>query len=189
MNQFIACQADERAKRKFRCFLSGRKQFKKWLKHTHKELQDGVKAVDPNFSNDTTPSNLVPTNSQVHCAGVVKQHEMNLLLQLLSHGSVGFMSKEKHSGWITIMSKNFNSIGIGMQDWKIDHLNSLDSSLHIDVLAGCERNLELHQIDKHHQLLDLLVPGTSKCGIVAHNTMGDILHQAQHDDTMVTAFG
>lgn len=76
-----------------------------------------------------------------------------------------------------------------MQDWKIDHLNSLDSSLNIDVLAGCERNLELHQIDKHHQLLDLLIPRTSKCGIVAHNTMGDILHQAQHGGAMVTAFG
>ena len=58
-------------------------------------------------------------------------------------------------------------------------LNSLVKSLRINIVAGCETNVNWHLIDNAHQLLDLLVPGTGKCGVVSHNTTDDIMQRAQ----------
>lgn len=114
---------------------------------------------------------------------------MNSLLKLLAHGGAGFMAEVKRPGWIRILFKNFNSIGIGTQDWKIDRLNSLIESLHIDVMAGCETNIDWRLVDTANHLLDLLVPGTGKRGVVSHNTTGDVLQRAQRGGTAITALG
>jgi hypothetical protein len=78
---------------------------------------------------------------------------------------------------------------IGTQDWKIDRLNSLVKSLRIDIVAGCETNVNWHLIDNAHQLLDLLVPGTGKRGVVSHNTTNDIMQCAQQGGTAIAALG
>jgi hypothetical protein len=80
------------------------------------------------------------------------------------------MAEEKQPGWIGLLFENFNSIGIGTQDWKIYCLNSLIESLRIDIVSGCETNIDWRLIDDAHQLLDVLVPGTGKRGVVSHNT-------------------
>ena len=72
------------------------------------------------------------------------------------------------------MFENFNSIGIGTQNWKMDRLNHLVKQLQIDVVSGCETNLDWRQASE--SMLDLLAPSQAKKGTVAHNCTGDILH-------------
>eukprot|EP00956_Cyclotella_meneghiniana_P019224 scaffold32771_cov65-Cyclotella_meneghiniana.AAC.1 len=168
-DRFLARKEDERLKRKFRRFLSGTKKFKKRLKPTHEELRDGVKTIDPNLADYTIPANIDVSEAQVRRGEQVEQREMSSLLELLAHGGSGFMSEEKRAGWIRIMFENFNSIGIGIQDWKIGRLNSLIESLRIDILAGAETNLDWRMLDDSQQLLDLLVPGKAKRGLAVNN--------------------
>jgi hypothetical protein len=99
------------------------------------------------------------------------------------------MSEKKRSGWVRLMFENFNSIGVGSQDWKIDRLNSLLESLDIDMLLGCETNVDWRMLGESQQLLDLLRPGTGKRGVVSHNTTGDMLQRAQRGGTVVVALG
>jgi hypothetical protein len=87
------------------------------------------------------------------------------------------------------MFENFNSIGVGTQDWKVDRLNKLIKEHGIDVIAGCETNIDWRQVDSDHQLLDLLVPGMGKCGVISNNITGDLLHRAQRGGTMIAALG
>jgi hypothetical protein len=99
---------------------------------------------------------------------------MSSLLELLAHGGTGFLSEEKRSVWIRIMFENFNSIGIGTQDWKMDRLNLLIESLRTDILTGAETNIDWRLLDESQQLLDLLVPGTAKWGLAVNNITAGI---------------
>ena len=136
-----------------------------------------------------TPANVDVSQLQINRGAEVEQREMNSLLELLSHGGAGFMSERKRPGWIRLMFENFNSIGVGTQDWKIDRLNALIESLEVDVLLGCETNIDWRMLGDFQQLLDLLKPCTAKRGVASHNTTGDMLQQAQRGGTVVTTFG
>lgn len=136
-----------------------------------------------------TPASIDVSQSQINRGAEVEQREMNSLLELFSHGGAGFMSERKRPGWIRLMFENFNSIGVGTQDWKIDRLNALIESLEVEVLLGCETNIDWRMLGDFQQLLDLLKPGTAKRGVVSHNTTGDMLQRAQRGGTVVTTFG
>ena len=83
------------------------------------------------------------------------------VISLLEHGGVGYLDATKRSGWIHIMFENFNSIGIGTQDWKMDCLNHIIRELKIDVLPGCETNTDWRFINPCDQMLDQLTLGTT----------------------------
>lgn len=97
------------------------------------------------------------------------------------------LSQEKRAGWVRIMFENFNSIGIGTQNWKMERLNHLVKDLKIDIVAGYETNLDWRQLPE--SMMDLLSPGQAKKGTVAHNSTGDILHRNQRGGTMISAVG
>ena len=63
------------------------------------------------------------------------------------------LSQEKRAGWVRIMFENFNSIGIGTQTWKMERLNHLVKDLKIDIVAGCETNLDWRQLPE--SMMDL----------------------------------
>ena len=58
-----------------------------------------------------------------------------------------------------------------MQKWKIDKLNALVKQLSIDIVAGCESQVDW-RVSPQMQFMNLLTPGQGVKGIAAHNTTG-----------------
>jgi hypothetical protein len=170
-----------------RQLVSGSKKFKKSLQLSHEELRDGVKSFDKSKEEYTVPQGVDPDLSAVDRASTTEAREINSLLQLLHEGGAGMLSQSKRSGWVRIMFENFNGIGIGTQNWKMDRLNHLVKQLQIDVISGCETNIDWRQVSE--SMLDLLAPAQAKKGTIAHNSTGDILHRNQRGGTMISAIG
>eukprot|EP00956_Cyclotella_meneghiniana_P023606 scaffold46222_cov40-Cyclotella_meneghiniana.AAC.4 len=155
-------------KRRMRQLQSGSKKFMKSLRLSHEELRDGVRTFDRSTADISVPKGVDPDLSAVDRAATTEAREINSLLQLLHEGGVGIISQEKRAGWVRIMFENFNSIGVGTQDWKMDRLNHLIKDLKIDIVAGCETNVDWGQLPE--SMMDLLSPGQAKKGTVAHNS-------------------
>ena len=166
-----ARKLENMAKRKFRRYMSGVKRFRKKIVPTHEELRDGVKVIDPNMADYMIPTGINCPDHEVARAAETEVREMSSLLELLSHGGVGILPEKKRPGWIWILFENFNSIGIGTQDWKMDRLNALVTNLKIDIVAGCETNIDWRQVSIYNQFLDLLQPGKGKkrCSLTQHD--------------------
>lgn len=186
-DRFRSRTMNEAQRKKMRRFISGAKKFKKSLVLTHEDKRDGVKNFDRNHVDYTVPKDIDPDQTAINKGAEVEEREMNSFLQLLSEGGSGYINHDKRPGWIRIMFENFNSIGVGTQDWKIDRINHLIKELSIDVLAGCETNIDWRQTPD--DLLDLLSPVMAKRGLTAHNTTGDLLHKSQRGGVVVTALG
>ena len=186
-DRFRASQMSRRQKKRMRQLTSGSKKFMKTLELSHEELRDGVKTFDRSTADLSVPRGVDPDLSAVAQASSTEAREINSLLQLLHEGGVGMLSQEKRAGWVRIMFENSNSIGIGTQNWKMERLNHLVKDLKIDIVAGCETNLDWRQLPE--SMMDLLSPGQAKKGTVAHNSTGDILHRNQRGDTMISAVG
>ncbi len=67
---------------------------------------------------------------------------MAQLIDVLKDGGVGYIPERKPSGWVRLMFKNWNSLGINTHSWQIDRLNHLIDSLQIDVVVGCESQVD-----------------------------------------------
>eukprot|EP00956_Cyclotella_meneghiniana_P004095 scaffold4965_cov23-Cyclotella_meneghiniana.AAC.3 len=170
-----------------RRFISGVKKFKKTLEITHDDKRGCRSDFDQNVTDYLIPKCIRADAPALNKAADVEGREMNSFLELLSEGGSGYISQDKCSSWIRIMFENYNSIGIGTQDWKMDRLNHLIKELHIDVVASCETNVDWRQTSDG--MLDLLVPRKRKKGCTAHNTTGDLLHKAQRGGVVMTAVG
>ena len=159
-----------------RRFVSGAKKFKKTLALTHEDMSSAQCRSERNDSEYFVPKDINPSQLSVNRAAAVEEREMNSFLGLLSEGGTGYIGQEKRPGWIRVMFENYNSIGIGTQDWKMDRLNQMIKDLSIDVVSGCETNVDWRQ--SNDGMLDLMVPAMGKKGLTAHNTTGDLLHKA-----------
>eukprot|EP00956_Cyclotella_meneghiniana_P022376 scaffold42312_cov96-Cyclotella_meneghiniana.AAC.4 len=159
----------------------------KSIQLSHSELRDVVKSYDKERADYSVPMNIDPDLAAVDRASATEAREINTLLHLLHEGGVGSIGHDKRAGWVRIMFENFNSIGIGTQGWKMDRLNHLIKQLKIDIVSGCETNLDWRQ--QSDDMIDLLAPTQAKRGIVAHNTTGDFLHRNQRGGTMISAIG
>lgn len=104
--------------------------------------------------------------------------EMHHTLEILEDGGMGYRSDKKRNGWVRLMFENWNGVGILTQSWKLDHLNYLIGRLNVDIVAGCECQIDLN----------LLSPGKSKKGIAAHNKMRHI-NRDQMGGTAITRVG
>ena len=66
---------------------------------------------------------------------------MSQLLELLQEGGKGYLPERKAGGWIRIMFKNWNSLGIFTHRWKVDRLNYLTSTSRLTYLQGVSRSV------------------------------------------------
>lgn len=57
-----------------------------------------------------------------------KWRDMHNPLHMLTQNRVSYLGTEKQWGWVRIMFENFNGIGMGLQDWKMDTLNQLSGN-------------------------------------------------------------
>jgi hypothetical protein len=127
-------------KRKYRAFLAGYKKFSNRCIPTDediaKEVRQRGREVDDHHYSFTRGGAF--TSTQTRTALSTEQREMTHLIDLLQDGGVGFMPRRKAGGWIRLMFKNWNSLGISTHTWKMDRLNHLIHSLQVDVVAGCK---------------------------------------------------
>ena len=86
------------------------------------------------------------------------------------------------------MFENWNSLGIGTQSWKVDRLNYLVKNLNIDVLAGCESQIDWSMVDRDNQLLSLIAPCMTTKGIASHNSF-ERIQREQMGGTAIMGVG
>jgi len=169
MARWQARALDAELKRKYRDFNRGSHRFKQQIKVTHDDImrhglgrtQDDTLTSDPLEDTETTPE----AEAQELC-------EFHATLELLSDGGIGYLPSTKRSGRVRLYFENWNSLGIFMQKWKLDKLNALIKQLPIDIVVGCESQVDWRFAPPHMQFTNLLTPGQGVKGIAAHNTTG-----------------
>ena len=157
---------------KYRSFQRGSSKFRRTLIPDHDTLLHAIR------TQGVTPDGLpylgalnAGTNriEEAHATATVNR-EMTKTLELLQDGGVGFMPEKKGPGWIRIMFENWNSLGVSTQAWKVDRLNYLVKHLNIDIIAGCECQVDWTMVHRDKQFLNLVTPGKLTKGIAAHNS-------------------
>lgn len=95
---------------------------------------------------------------------------MRKLIELIDNGGVGYILEQKEHGWVRIMFKNWNSLGVFTHSWKIDRLNYLIKWLNVDIVMGCKSQCDWTMVETDRHFLNLLTPGTARKGIALHNS-------------------
>ena len=164
-------------KKKYRAFNKGTQKFTKKLHCTHEELS----AALVRGPLDKHSSKLFST-SEVKFAGIhgdskecgSDSREMQRMIEFLGDGGVGYMPERKRRGWIRLMFENWNSLGLYTQDWKVDRINYLIKNLSIDVIAGCESQVDWSFVEESKQFLNLFrYGGRAAKGAYSHNSDPD----------------
>ena len=175
---------------KYREFNKGVKSFQRKIRPTFHQLSNAL--VRGHIDSDTCE---VFTTKDVKFAalhgengGSTDQREMERLVELLQDGGVGYLPEKKKRGWIRLMFENWNSLGIFTHSWKVGHLNYLIKSLSIDIVCGCEAQVDWTFVDRGRQFLDIIAPGLAKKGICSHNSTERIARE-QVGGTCIATLG
>jgi hypothetical protein len=168
----------------------GYRQFKKKCKVTDEAIsaalgKQHLEQGDPVLA---TPEVMCPSTRGQAKATDHELREMNQLLSLLQEGGVGYMPSDKRDGWVRLMFKNWNSLGIFTEGWKMDRLSHLIRDLQVDVIAGCETQCDWRFVPPHRQLTQLLCPGRSTVAVAANNT-NESINWEQMGGTALAAIG
>ena len=139
MAKFRLQPADRELKMKYRAFNKGAKQFTARVQVTHLDImnQHSQQSKTDDLSMATLDSEEVPT-----AIWEQEVREFQTTLELLSDGGVGYLPETKHNGRVRLYFENWNSLGLFTQRWKLDKLNETIKHLAVDVVAGCESQVD-----------------------------------------------
>ena len=148
MARWQARALDAELKRKYRDFNRGSHRFKQQIKETQDDImrhglgrtQDDTLTLYPLEDMEPTPE-----------AETQELHEFHATLELLSDRGIGYLPSTKRSGRVRVYFENWNSLGIFTQKWKLDKLNALIKQLSIDIVAGCESQVDWRFAPPHMQ--------------------------------------
>jgi hypothetical protein len=85
--------------------------------------------------------------------------------------------------------EDFNSLGILTQSWKVDKLNAMIKSLNIDILCGCETQVDWRLVPPEKQFLKVIQPGIETKGVAACNTTSRVKTRDQVGGVAAVAIG
>lgn len=81
----------------------------------------------------------------------------------------GHAPREKPDHSIRIVMENFNSLCVTSGNSKINAINNLCRDFKVDILCGCETQVDWRQVPESRQFHNLIGAGTQTRSIVAHN--------------------
>ena len=163
-------------KKKYRHFNKGVHKFKSKLHNTHEELSASLVRGKQDNDRDGLFGAADVKFAGLHgtdCGNGVDGREMKHMLEFLEDGGVGYIAETKRRGMIRIMFENWNSLGLFTNTWKVDRLNYLIKSLSIDIIGGCESQVDWSFVKDDMQFLNLFRRGRAVKGAYSHNTDPD----------------
>ena len=84
--------------------------------------------------------------------------------------------------------ENYNSLGVFTNGVKINALNKLCCKFNTDILAGCEKQADLHQATDKQQFRNIIGIGMDTRSVVAHN-INERMKRNQHGSCAMMASG
>jgi hypothetical protein len=123
-------------KEKYHSFDTGRDDFLNTINVTHSDITRHMNAP-METQHYVQEQHTMATKESTHTFSQ-ELDELRKTLTLLEDGGSGYLPNKKRSGLIRISFETWNSLGIHTNNWKVDKLNGLIRSLHLDVLTGCE---------------------------------------------------
>jgi hypothetical protein len=122
-------------------------------------------------------------------ARTAEMQELERTMELLRDGGYGYLPEQKQSGNVRILMEDFNSLGILTQSWKVDKLNAMIKSLNIDILCGCETQVDWRLVPPEKQFLKVIQPGIETKGVAACNTTSRVKTRDQVGGVAAVAIG
>ena len=86
-------------------------------------------------------------------------NELRRTIELLDDGGSGYLPTKKRSGLVRLYFENWNSLGVFTQKWKMDKLNATIQKLDLDIVTGCESQVDWRFVPPTRQFQQLLTPG------------------------------
>ncbi len=121
-----------------------------------------------------------------------KQHAQNQVSQQIEdffrEPAYGKAPWEKPDNCICVMMENFNSLGIFIKGTKINSLNKLCRQFNIDILAGCNTQVDWRQATNEQQFRNTIGVRMETRSILAHN-INEWMQQNQHGGCAMMAMG
>jgi hypothetical protein len=101
--------------------------------------------------------------------GIASRKVTSTITEVWKNEKYGHAPREKPTHLIQIAMENFNSLCICLGNAKITAINNLCQDFKVDLLCGCETQIDWRQVPQARKFHNLFGVGTETSSIMAHN--------------------
>ncbi len=101
--------------------------------------------------------------------GIAQNQVMNASSALVRDKKHGYAPREKPTHSIQIVMENINSLNVVSGNAKVNAINNLCHDFKVDILCGCETQVDWRMVPQDQRFHNLFGVGTETRSVVAHN--------------------